>query len=70
MRGGGAEDVSLLPQPAAPAPIEPMRGGSVAMPAPENVSLLPQPATPVPIIAMKGGGDKIPTLELVEFRFH
>jgi hypothetical protein len=46
----GDPNVSLLPQPANPVPIEPMRGGGT-----ENVSLLPQPTIPVPIEPMKGG---------------
>jgi len=51
----GNPNVSLLPQPAIPAPIEAMRGGGMGM-TNENVSLLPQPAQPAPIEAMKGGG--------------
>lgn len=46
----GDPNISLLPQPANPVPIEPMRGGGT-----ENVSLLPQPIIPVPIEPMKGG---------------
>jgi hypothetical protein len=46
----GDPNVSLLPQPANPVPIEPMRGGGT-----ENISLLPQPSIPVPIEPMKGG---------------
>ena len=51
----GNPNVSLLPQPATPAPIEAMRGGGAGA-GNETVSLLPQPANPVPIEPMKGGG--------------
>jgi hypothetical protein len=52
----GNPNVSLLPQPATPAPIEPMRGGSMTTGGgSENVSLLPQPAVPAPIEPMRGG---------------
>jgi hypothetical protein len=50
------ENVSLLPQPAVPAPIEAMRGGGFAGGGTENVSLLPQPAVAAPIEPMRGGG--------------
>ncbi len=46
----GNPDISLLPQPSVPTPIEPMRGGGS-----EDVSLLPQPAAPAPIQPMRGG---------------
>jgi hypothetical protein len=46
----GNPDISLLPQPTVPAPIEPMRGGGT-----EDVSLLPQPAVAAPIQPMRGG---------------
>jgi hypothetical protein len=46
----GNPDISLLPQPSVPTPIEPMRGGGA-----EDVSLLPQPAAPTPIEPMRGG---------------
>lgn len=51
----GDPTVSLLPQPATPAPIQAMHGGGMGGGA-ENVSLLPQPAVPAPIQAMHGGG--------------
>lgn len=56
----GNPNVSLLPQPSQPVPIEPMRGGSVGFSggASENVSLLPQPATPAPIEPMRGGASE------------
>jgi len=66
----GNPNVSLLPQPANPVPIEPMRGGGS-----ENVSLLPQPTVPVPIEPMKGGqpeiqvgGAEIPIIKLSTYR--
>lgn len=46
----GNPDISLLPQPSVPTPIEPMRGGGT-----EDVSLLPQPTAPTPIVPMRGG---------------
>jgi len=46
----GNPDISLLPQPSVPTPIEPMRGGGS-----EDVSLLPQPAAPAAIEPMRGG---------------
>ena len=46
----GNPDISLLPQPSVPTPIEPMRGGGT-----EDVSLLPQPAVAAPIQPMRGG---------------
>lgn len=55
----GTPDVSLLPQPAVPTPIEPMRGGfGGTSTGSENVSLLPQPATPAPIEPMRGGSSE------------
>lgn len=51
----GNPNVSLLPQPAVPAPIEAMRGGGMGG-GNETVSLLPQPAVPAPIEPMRGGG--------------
>lgn len=59
----GNPSVSLLPQPAVPAPIEPMRGGG----GPENVSLLPQPTVLAPIEPMKGGGPS-PILQLSTYQ--
>jgi hypothetical protein len=52
----GNPNISLLPQPAVPAPIEAMRGGGLVGGGSESVSLLPQPAVPVPIEPMRGGG--------------
>jgi len=51
----GDPTVSLLPQPATPAPIQAMHGGGMGA-GPETVSLLPQPAVAAPIQAMHGGG--------------
>jgi len=51
----GDPTVSLLPQPATPAPIQAMHGGGMGG-GPETVSLLPQPAVAAPIQAMHGGG--------------
>ena len=51
----GDPTVSLLPQPATPAPIQAMHGGGIGG-GPENVSLLPQPAVPAPVEAVRGGG--------------
>lgn len=62
----GNPNVSLLPQPAVPAPIEPMRGGGGGD-GTENISLLPQPTVPAPIEPMRGGG-LTPLLTLEEFR--
>lgn len=54
----GNPNQSLLPQPANPVPIEPMRGGNLAGVGggSESISLLPQPSAPVPIEPMRGGG--------------
>ena len=46
----GNPNISLLPQPSVPTPIEPMRGGGT-----EDVSLLPQPSVAAPIQPMRGG---------------
>jgi hypothetical protein len=51
----GDPTVSLLPQPATPAPIQAMHGGGMGG-GPETVSLLAQPATPAPITPVRGGG--------------
>jgi len=63
----GDPTVSLLPQPATPAPIQAMHGGGMGA-GPETVSLLAQPATPVPIEPVRGGGQvggaNIPTFTL------
>jgi hypothetical protein len=63
----GDPTVSLLPQPATPAPIQAMHGGGMGG-GPETVSLLAQPATPAPITPVRGGGQvggaNIPTLTL------
>ena len=54
-------NISLLPQPSQPTPIEPMRGGGTGMVTDPNVSLLPQPSTATPIEPMRGGGDQVGT---------
>ncbi len=63
----GDPTVSLLPQPATPAPIQAMHGGGMGG-GPETVSLLAQPATPAPITPVRGGGQvggaNIPTFTL------
>ena len=63
----GDPTVSLLPQPATPAPIQAMHGGGMGG-GPENVSLLAQPTVPAPIEPVRGGGQvggaNIPTFTL------
>ena len=52
-------NISLLPQPSQPAPIEPMRGGGTEAVTNPNISLLPQPSVAAPIEPMRGGGDQV-----------